>query len=309
MTDSAAARSAYLASVSALLERVFANGRYRGAYLDWLYERSPEGREIAADLFEGERCDAHYCVVPQTYCCAGLSLPMSLSLNTAVAPEARKKSVFTSLAESCFEKARNERGVTAVLGVANANSTHGFVNRLGFRLVMPLPVIVGISIPSRGECVTLDSTTAGASEIESFAAAGDFTPTDAWSQNWSPAKLAWRLKSPVGKFLLHDGPEFLAVSTLERMGGISIAVVAKVFGKPGKTLRTGRLLSSICAAHSTPFYLHCGVNARVRLPGLAPPRRFLPAPLNLIYRNLAAPAPTNEDFRLATFEFLDFDAY
>jgi len=54
--------------------------------------------------------------------------------------------------------------------------------------------------------------------------------------------------------------------------------------------------------------VYAGFNRQVPLRGVHPPRRFLPAPLNLIYRGLSPEAP-KETFVLDTFEFLDMDAY
>jgi hypothetical protein len=42
--------------------------------------------------------------------------------------------------------------------------------------------------------------------------------------------------------------------------------------------------------------------------GLRPPRRLLPAPLNLIVKSLD-PALPQDEMALDTYEFLDMDAY
>ena len=54
--------------------------------------------------------------------------------------------------------------------------------------------------------------------------------------------------------------------------------------------------------------VYAGFNRQVPVRGVRPPRRLLPAPLNLIYRSLSTEAP-KETFVLDTFEFLDRDAY
>ena len=52
------------------------------------------------------------------------------------------------LAEGSIALAR-ERGIACVVGVANTNSTHGFVKRLGFELVGRLPATVLVPVPGR----------------------------------------------------------------------------------------------------------------------------------------------------------------
>jgi GNAT superfamily N-acetyltransferase len=308
MTTHTVSEDEYLASVAACLKDVFKSDRYQVEYLRWLYRQAPEGHEIATDLFEDGACRAHYCVVPQTYQRSGNELLMSLSLNTAVSPQVRRKGVFVNLANDCYEQAR-ARGVTAVVGVANANSTHGFVNRLGFRLVRQLPVVVGITAPlARGQ-PAIDPSAHTQGELERFAAGLDFSPGAHWGQKWSAAKLAWRLKSPVGRYRFHVGADGGVVSTSTRIGGVPIAIVLKIFRTAEGVVRTGRLLSVACASHKTALYLYCGVNERIRVPGIPMPRRLLPAPLNFIYLRLGDPAPPDREFALGTFEFLDFDAY
>ena len=100
------------------------------------------------------------------------------------------------------------------------------------------------------------------------------------------------------------------VTRVELFHGLKVVVVLKIWPHPGYLfVRTGRLLRAACAAHGTPFFLYAGFNARARVRGLPVPRRFLPQPLNLIYRQISPQAPAQDEFRLSVFEFLDFDAY
>jgi len=139
------AMTSNLSDVARLLDHVFKLPKYNGTeYLDWLYHRDPAGTDVSVDYFEANTCKAHYAVVPAPYHSAFKKLPFSLSLNTAVAPDLRLKGLFSRLAEDCYAKAA-ERGIAAVTGVANANSTPGFTKRLGFTLVGPLPVKIGIA--------------------------------------------------------------------------------------------------------------------------------------------------------------------
>src|SRR3954468_13050767 len=134
-------------AVAALLNDVFHEPKFSGpAYLSWLYRKNPAGNEVATNRFDGTECVAHYIVVPDTYSSATTPVPlkMALSLNTAVSPKARMKGLFVQLAEETFRCAL-DRGTAAVTGVANENSPHGFVARLQFRLVTPLPVTIGVS--------------------------------------------------------------------------------------------------------------------------------------------------------------------
>jgi GNAT superfamily N-acetyltransferase len=293
-----------LPAIAALLNDVFHLGRFEGpSYLEWLYRQNPDGNEIATDLFDGPRCLAHYCVVPVRYG----ATPMALSLNTAVSPDARMKGLFVRLAEETFTRAAAQ-GIAGITGVANANSTHGFVHRLGFRLVTELPVRIGLSARGSRGYDTFSPDRLSDSEIERRIGALPAGRSPGNAPEWSMQKLIWRLRSPACRYLVHVGRDVIAVSTLERRHGVPFAVIVKTFTRAeGADARA--LLGAVCRAHGTVFYVHCGVTDGLAIPGLPLPSALRPVPLNFIYRPLLPAAPSREAFRLGPFEFLDFDAY
>jgi hypothetical protein len=130
-----------------------------------------------------------------------------------------------------------------------------------------------------------------------------------WAPHWTTEKLVWRLRSPACRYLIHVGPEALAISTVEKRNGVHIAIIVKTFAGTEGLAKAGGLLSAICRANRTPLYLHCGYTDRIKFPSLPLPAALRPVPLNYIYRPLLPPAPSREDFQLMHFEFLDFDAY
>ena len=135
-------------ATASLLERVFPDApRISGRrYLHWLYEASPFGPVIQANLDDPGGRAGHYALVPVALTDGGAPFEGALSLNTAVAERARGGGVFVKLATEAIDEAER-RGVRLVIGVANANSTPGFVRRLSFELAGPLPATVLVPIP------------------------------------------------------------------------------------------------------------------------------------------------------------------
>ena len=268
-------------------------------YLEWLYRDNPCGHEVAVNLVDGDACRAHYAVVPQTWRRGARTLPMSLSLNSAVSEASRGKGAFTRTARATYEAAR-ARGIVGVLGVGNANSTHGLVKSLGFRFIAPLPVRVGVVAPIRARGVSL----AGVDELPQAL----FAPrAGSWEQAWDRETLRWRLASPRARDLLHHDGSGAIVSCRTRHRGAPVAVILKTFTTPGRRLAIGRLLAAAAHGHRTALYLYGGWNGDAHVPGVPIPRRLLPAPLNLTYLPLDATAPDTLVPR--TYELLDFDAY
>jgi len=111
--------------------------------------------------------------------------------------------------------------------------------------------------------------------------------------------------------MLHVVDDAVAVSTREVRHGVGFAVILKTFCReePNRSVNVPRLLSAICRAQGTRFYVYCGANEGIPIRGMPLPQRLRPVPLNFIYRRLLPDAPEPSSFRLGNFEFLDFDAY
>ncbi|HEY4095218.1 MAG TPA: GNAT family N-acetyltransferase [Baekduia sp.] len=294
-------------ATSALLEETFPGaGAGDLAYLRWLYDNSPFGPVVEINLDDEQGRAGHYAIVPVELSTDGADRPGALSLNTAVHERARGGGVFTRLANDAFTLAAS-RGVEVVVGVANANSTPGFVRRLEFELVTPLPATVLVPVPGgRSGVRTMAATAPGALDREDLDGVLA-PPATGLTTHWTRERLAWRLARPGKSYILHHGPGVMAVSTLDRRGPARVAVLLAVFAAadvPSPVTRA--LVRAACVAHRAPVALHAGVNARLSLRGVPLPERLRPSPLNFIYRDLvaggAAPA-------IARWEFLDFDAY
>ena len=298
---------------SRLLTDVFGVTRFTPEFLRWLYRESPQGREIESNYDVGEKRLAHYAVIPDTYHRAEDLLPVALSLNTAVSHEVRRKGLFTKLGEETYHKALSTRGIKAVVGVGNRRSTPGLVGKLRFTFLTALPVRMGLALGLRKSTVRSYPVSPDFLHGELFGAIAqriDYAPKERWSAKWSARKLQWRLESPALRFQLHVHDTGVMISTCDRRWRIPVAIILKFFAfTPGAEVHVPPLLSAACWSHGAPLWLYAGFNECARVGGLAPPRRLLPAPLNLTYRPLCSTAPVPADFVLSTFEFLDFDAY
>ncbi len=138
-----------IAEVKELLHITFPNRaeKFSNEYLKWQYADNPRGEVIAFNAYDKEGVlAAHYAVIPVEMLIDGKVTKGVLSLNTATHPNHRGKRLFTILAERTYSRAQ-EMGRKFVIGVANANSTHGFLKNLGFYLIAPLEVKVGVGSP------------------------------------------------------------------------------------------------------------------------------------------------------------------
>lgn len=91
----------------------------------WQYADNPVGKIVGFNAYMGNLLAAHYVTMPIYMNIEGEKTLGVLSLNTATHPEHRGKRLFTILAEKSYQYAA-ENGYKFVIGVANAQSTHGF---------------------------------------------------------------------------------------------------------------------------------------------------------------------------------------
>ncbi len=291
-----------------LLQEVFPHSEIASEdYLSWLYEQSPFGSVVETNLDDEAGRAGHYAVVPIELADGDQAFTGALSLNTAVHERARGGGVFTRLAEETYDKAR-VRGIRVVVGVANANSTPGFVKRLGFTSIGPLPVRMHLPRPRAGRSVrSAGAAAVGANGLEQLAPLLA-PPAGGLARRWTPDTLAWRLRAPRHDYAVHVTREAAAVSALTRRRGVRIAVLCGVLA-PAPLDRAGltALVTAACRSHRAPVAVHLGHNLHLPAGAGRPlPERFREAPLNLIHRDLDG---TARPPAIARWEALDFDAF
>lgn len=257
--------------------------KYNHDYLEWLYQRNPFGRAVGFDAWDGEILTAHYVGVPVDVKIDGRPARALLSLNTATHPRYQGRGLFVKLAERTYEAA-TAQGFDAVIGVANANSTPGFVRRLGFQLVEPLAAKVGIaSLGIDLPCIEQRAQ---------------------FSTAWTADALSWRCANPNNPVVLRTCSD--RVQLYAKAMGFGLPVYAELSFPNQDALST-----SVSTPMLSPMRLYLGltpISCPISWRYLDIPQRLRPSPLNFIFKRLAG--PTNQLTRgQVSFSFVDFDAY
>ena len=271
-----------LSAYQRLFEVCFpATNKYSSTYLRWLYLDNPVGQAVGFDAWDGDRLAAHYACIPTAARIQGEATKVLLSLNTATHPDYQGQGLFTKLADMTYQHGM-QTGFDGVYGVANANSTPGFIRKLQFQLVRPLEARIGV-----GALNTRDSHAAPVFE-----------------RIWTEQSMRWRCASPANPVHARRAGnrwQFRAAA----MPWIS--AYAEVTA--GESALAG--VQARVAGSGAPLKLFLGLlpDADGGLSTYVPiPARLRPSPLNLIYRSFKRGAGTL-DPRAIRFSFLDFDAY
>jgi GNAT superfamily N-acetyltransferase len=267
-----------LAAYSRLLGEVFHSDQFGEAAVAWRYRDNPAGPVVGADAWDGDRLAAHYVACPVEARIDGRPTRGLLSLNTATHPDHQGRGLFTRLAETAYGLGA-EAGYAFVIGVANANSTPGFLRKLGFQHVGRLQAGL-LGRPPRA-----------------------FRDAPVQYQGaWRPELLAWRLANPVGRYAAARSGGLVGVWARTHLPFVRCAAFL-----PGEGLEVGSgRRAPACAT------LFLGLEPRMSLGRrlFAPiPDRLRPSPLNLIWRTLGPEAPAQLRPEAVALNFLDFDPY
>jgi GNAT superfamily N-acetyltransferase len=255
---------------AALLKIVFHNPDMFGKeYMEWLYRDNPFGEAVGFDAYDGEVLAAHYVTTPVNYAYNGRQWKGLLSLNTATHPDYQGKGLFTKLAGETYNYA-SQNGYEFVIGVANQNSTHGFLKKLDFKLISPLDVylILGSGVETK---VSSDSL---------FTSSTDDT------------YIKWRMKNPQTSYFVSNGLYYS--KTHNRF--IDVCMGTKY--KQTSMNNNAQMIRMTMGVNNNPKALF-----KFKLPD-----KLKPSPLNLILKPLVSSFPELEKKDIF-FETMDFDAY
>lgn len=236
-------------------------------YLKWQYADNPVGPIVGFNAYWGDVLAAHYVTMPIYMNIYGKKTLGVLSLNTATHPDHRGKRLFTILADRTYQYAA-ENGYKFVIGVANANSTPGFIKHLGFKLIGPLTFKVGVGTnlyPKK-----------------------DYT----FTRYWDKEIMDWRLKNPSMKYY--------------KNGDMIVSPIKPGFKK--LVYHDSEGLVSLNKLHGRPFNLYIGYGADLSKGVYCGIPKFIEhSPFNLIFRDLtngSLPEVTKDNI---LFELIDFD--
>ena len=236
-------------------------------YLKWQYADNPVGPIVGFNAYMGDVLAAHYVTMPIYMNIDGKKTLGVLSLNTATHPEHRGKRLFTILAERTYQYAA-ENGFKFVIGVANAQSTHGFLKYLNFKMIGSLTFKIGTGLkiyPKKDHTYT---------------------------RYWDKEIMEWRLKNPSMEYF--------------RNGDVIVSPIKPGFKK--LVFHDGEGLVSLPKLHGRPFNLYIGFGADLKKGCYCGIPKFIEhSPFNLIFRDLTEgtlPEVTKDNI---LFELIDFD--
>jgi GNAT superfamily N-acetyltransferase len=266
--------SSFLSSSFVSSSGFFKEERTTPEYLTWQYRDNPCGQVLGYSAYYRGIIVGHFSTLPVNYLINGEKCKGLLALNLVTHPEHRGKGLFLLMCQRTFEDA-SDMGYRFIVGVANQNSTHGLVDRLGFNLVSPLDVRAGF-----GNMLIDKQQDYG---LRSF---------------WEPETLKWRLSNPSARYFINR--ERFVIAPTGKMN-----IYAQIY-------QANESESELIAARplNNPLRVWIGLG-RLQYDKsilLKVPESLKPVPLNFIFKNLSS-GIVKFDRHDVLIELIDFDAY
>lgn len=270
-----------ITACSLLLDKNFqANNFFSEEYLHWLYFRNPLGKVIGFNAWSGKKLVAHYATIPIGVLRNEIRENSLLSINSVTDSKFRKQGLFSLLAKKTYSKG-SKAGYTSVIAVANKASTPSFQNSLGFDLICPLEVSIGLG--------SLNINTDLLKELSVF------------RRDWSAQDILWRKQNPNKQVVIVQKGSIFSISSK----------INKLFNSYTETPFIHNVKENTLSdkVNSFKFRVFVGkmpqrvknLNFYIKLPDI-----LKPAPFNLVFKSLGdqQPPPNVED---VFFNFFDFD--
>ena len=263
--------------IAELLRTTFPKStKFTDAFIDWQYNKNPDGKVVGYNAYENRILVAHYAAIPLNAKLFGEDEKGLISLNTATHPNHQGKKLFTTLAELTYILAA-QKGYGFVIGVANANSTPGFVNKLGFQFVGTLDVKLGVGSIISSEIKTKIN----------------------FVKNWSKELITWRLANPETKYKIKNNVIYAATDTVG-VEAILLNISSDLLWRENEInigFRPIKLWIGINKSYDWKQSFYFDIPLKMR-----------PSPLNFIFKDLSSSYGKLE-LENVHFDAFDFDAY
>jgi hypothetical protein len=274
-----------IAECAELIRRAMPHANHMSAeVLDWQYNQNPAGKAFGWNAYQGDTLISHCVVQPLKARLFGEDVRGVLSLNAVSDPDYRRAGMYFELAKKTYEQARAD-GFAFGVAVTNDQSTPGFVGKIGFQLVCPLQVRLGLGPLAR-------STAQRAVDLE---------------KTWDRESVDWRLAAPETPYRLISRDRALAVRGRAPRFGIQM-LMGEVAAELGPVDRGS--VAQVSLGYN-PVRLWVGLDPRIawtRSLYVNVPLRLRPSPLNLLFLDLTG-ADRLLDPRRVLWSALDFDDF
>jgi len=260
-----------LEQIAELLQITFPKSKkFNFEFIDWQYSKNPSGQIFGYNAYFGDQLAAHYALMPIKARVFGKEKLGLLSLNTATHPNHRGKRLFPNLAAKSYDDAK-QNGFGFIIGVANAQSTSGFIKKLHFQFLGQLNAKIGFG------------------DVYKHEKSGNLD----FQFIWNDKTLRWRINNPSINYKLLKNKTIVAPTGIMGINAILYNSNSNL------ELNSKSSLLNLWIGKNDNILWNKSLYVEI-------PQKLRPSPLNLIFKNLEG---DELNFNKIKFDAIDFDAY
>lgn len=261
-----------------LYNRCFKKNEFKIEYLDWMYNKNPDGKYIGIDCFDEKKLIGQVGGIPYQFFWEHKKLKILISINVCVDEDYRGKRLFNKMAIE-FEKYAEESNYDGIIAIGNKSATPAWIKSIKLINLGELDTFLGI-----GE---IKEENLNKKKFNFYSC-------------WNSKKLNWRINNPKNKtFIINNNKEIKSVYAFTKYPFIQ-AYAPLIFHN--NKIQTNSLNKKIY-----PFIFLGKILNLKNKNILKIPKILKPSPLNFLYKffNIKKNLKKNEIF----FTFLDFDIF
>ena len=263
-----------------LYNNCFGQNKYKSEYLDWLYNKNPDGEYIGLDCFDDENLIGQVGGIPHEFIFNKKKVNFIISIMVCVDPKYQGQWLFSKMLVK-FEQIIKDLNFDGIIGIANKSATPFWQRSINMKNLGPLDVFIGYG--------KLNDHKINKSKYNFYTL-------------WSKKNLEWRIKNPSNKtfFQLNNKNKLVFSNT----NFFFIDAYSPIIFFEDDITELQSIKRNICK----PIVYVGLINEFKKTPLLFNLPAFLkPSPLNFLYKFLKTDQILEP--KELFFTFLEFDAF
>lgn len=264
---------------SELYSKCFKEDKFKINYLDWLYNKNPDGSFVGIDCFDNKNLIGQAGGIPHEFIFNQKKVRFLISVNVCVNPQYQGNWIFSKMLTR-LEKLAKELHFDGIIGIANKFAYPFWLRSIKMKKLKALDVYVGF------ERLNLKNIAKSNYDFYTY---------------WTKKKLEWRIKNPLNETFVKTSNNEYSIYSKTKFMFINAYSPLIFFDKEMK-------LNSNNKKHYKPI-VYLGLISEIKKPKLLYnlPESLKPSPLNFVYKFFKS--DENLDSKKIIFTFLEFDVF
>lgn len=268
-----------LSIYSELYFKCFKEDKFKLNYLEWLYNKNPDGGFVGIDCFDNENLIGQAGGIPHEFIFNQKKVRFLISLNVCVIPQYRGNQIFSKMLNRLENRAK-ELKFDGIIAIANKSAYPGWLRSIKMKKLKALDVYMGF------QRFNIKNITKSNYDFYTY---------------WTKKKLEWRIKNPLNLTYIKSNNNEYSIYSKTKFMFINAYSPLIFFDKEMELYSNNK-------RQYKPF-VYLGLISKIKKPKLLCnlPESLKPSPLNFVYKFFKSDETL--DSKNIIFTYLEFDVF